>query len=345
MRGVQYQVAAERGSEEEGNQAYQSFIEKYGSRTVRDWYTGSSICLKLTPRGPPMLRTVVKGEDEVEVDYEAWRLTNRDYYRGVAEAFDSASEEYDFTISHNFINTWIRRRSIETLLKIVKQEDVLVEIGCGPGTEAILIAPHVSRIIATDISDKMLQILRLKIKAKKLQEKIHPFQARASQISTVTQFIPKGKASLAYSFNGALNCEPQLHRCVSELSKLLERGGRFICSIRNTICLSEAISHALVFQFGRMAPRKKQPIMVSVGGKDIPSVYYSPQNFAEFFSPDFELEKKIALPGILPPAYLNDYYLKLRGFIAPIERLEPFLSERFPLNGFGDQTLFVFRRL
>lgn len=344
LSGLQYQATAERTSEDERKRAFGDFIAKYGSRIVKDWYPESSVCLKLTPHGLPTSKAIVRGEGAVEVDYETWKLANHDYYRGVAEAFDSASEEYDFTIRRNFINTWIRQRSIQALLRQTKPNDLLVEIGCGTGTEAILIAPHVSRIIATDISDKMLQILRLKIQARGLAEKILPVKAGASQISIVSEFVDGSGAALAYSFNGALNCEPQMGRFVSELSILLKKGGRFICSIRNTLCLSEAISHALVFQFGDMAPRKKQPIMVSVGGKDIPSVYYSPQNFARFFSPDFKLESQIALPGILPPAYLNDYYLKLRSKLAVLERLEPLLSARFPLNALGDQTLFIFRK-
>ncbi len=344
LQGLQYQATAERSSDDERNRAYHYLIAKYGSKIVKDWYPDSSVCLKLTPQGLPTPKAIVRGEAEVEVDYESWKRTNHDYYRDVAEAFDSASEEYDFTISHNFINTWIRQRSVEALLRHSKPNDILVEVGCGTGTEAILIAPHVSRIIATDISDKMLQILRLKIQAKGLAQKILLVKAGASQISMASRFVDGRRVALAYSFNGALNCEPQMGKFASELSTLLESGGRFICSIRNTLCLSEAISHALVFQFGDMAPRKKQPIMVSVGGKDIPSVYYSPQTFARFFHPDFKLENQIALPGILPPAYLNDYYLKLRTKLALLERLELLLSERFPLNILGDQTLFVFRK-
>ncbi len=344
LQGLQYQTTAERSSEVERNRAYHNFTAKYGSRIVKDWYPKSSVCVKLTPQGLPTPKTNVRGESEVEVDYDTWKHTNHDYYRSVAEAFDSASEEYDFTISHNFINTWIRQRSIEALLRHTRPNDVLVEVGCGTGTEAILIAPYVLRIVATDISDKMLQILRLKIQARGLGQKILPVKAGASQISLVNRFVNGSRVALAYSFNGALNCEPQMGKFVSELSTLLEKGGRFICSIRNTFCLSEAISHALVLQFGDMAPRKKQPIMVSVGGKDIPSVYYSPHTFARFFYSDFKLENQIALPGILPPAYLNDFYLKLRSKLALLERLEPLLSKRFPLNALGDQTLFVFRK-
>ncbi len=58
----------------------------------------------------------------------------------------------------------------------------------------------------------------------------------------------------------------------------------------------------------------------------------------------FRVKETIALPGLLPPAYLNEYYLKLRTITSILERMDDRLSGRFPLNQFGDQTLFVFQR-
>ncbi|MGD0424313.1 MAG: hypothetical protein ABSA92_12775 [Candidatus Bathyarchaeia archaeon] len=102
------------------------------------------------------------------------------------------------------------------------------------------------------------------------------------------------------------------------------------------------MSYAAVLQFDRMAPRRSQPIMVSVGGMDIPSVYYSPSTFSQLFSGKFKLEKLIGIPSILPPAYLSDYAVK---FISGLlEKFETALSAHFPLNRLGDQTLYVFRK-
>jgi hypothetical protein len=89
-----------------------AFETKYGSRLVRDWYSNPEACLRLTPEGKPTLRTAVKGEGDATTTYGEWLSHAKDYYQSIAEAFDSASEEYDFTISNNYINAWIRKRSI-----------------------------------------------------------------------------------------------------------------------------------------------------------------------------------------------------------------------------------------
>jgi ubiquinone/menaquinone biosynthesis C-methylase UbiE len=328
----------------EKNEVLGLFAKKYGKTIVSEWYANAKLCLKLTPVGEPTTRGSVKGEGESTLDFDSWRKTGVDYYSAVSGAFDSASEEYDFTISHNYINTWIRKRSIEELLKLSRPDDTLLEIGCGTGAEAIEIAKHVSGVVATDISARMISLLERKIYARNLMSKVQVAKLGASEIGQAARYFPNHKVRLAYSFNGALNCELKVNEFPSELSKIMEPGGFFVCSIRNNFCLSEALAHALALQFNQMAPRKVQPVMVSVGGMDIPSYYYSPRKFAKLFKPYFSLKKMIGLPVLLPPAYLSNFYVRARRALFFADRAETVLSSHYPFNILGDQTLVVFQR-
>ena len=321
-----------------------AFREKYRSRVVDEWYKDAQACLRLDPVGPVSARGSVRGEYETLVSFRDWRSSGRDYYKSVEDAFNSASEEYDYTIRRNYINSWIRKRSIKQLYKIAHSDDILLEIGCGTGAEAIEISKHVKGIVATDVSEKMLELLKRKLDARGLNQKVVTARARASKIDTIRELLPTGAVRVAYSFNGALNCEPEIDDVPIHLSKIIQEDGYFLCSIRNTFCLPEALSHSLVFQFDKMNTRKEQPVMVSVGGMDIPSYYYSPTGFADFFRPWFRVRKVIGLPAFLPPAYLNDYYLRTGKARTILEKMESVLGDRFPFNRFGDQTLFVFQR-
>lgn len=339
-----YDVSVEKGGADEAPKTIADFRSKYGSALVDRWYSAAGPALLLTPKGTPVRRGSA-GELKANSTFESWRIGKNDYYGEVAAAFDSASEEYDFTIGNNYINSWIRERSIGVLLGLVRPDDFLLEVGAGTGKEAIRVAGHVRGLVAIDVSQSMIDLTAAKVRAKHLQGKVIPVRLAAFELHRLRSMLDGRRVRVAYSFNGALNCEPKLDGFVSSLADILEPGGLFICSVRNTLCLTEALSHAAVLQLSRMNPRKRQPIMVSVGGADIPSTYYSPGEFARKFEPRFKAEEVIALPGLLPPAYLSDYFLRLGKATAAIELLDTALSGLFPLNRLGDQTLFVFKKL
>ncbi len=329
----------------EGEMMRGLYTKKYGARTVKDWYSSATTrAMRLVPTCPATLRGAIRGEDDVKLDFRAWTSKSADYLDSVATAFDSASEEYDFTIKGNFINVWTRDRSIAEVIRRAGMDDTLLEIGCGTGTEAIRISRHVRKVVATDISLGMISLLRRKVDARGLTTRIEAIQLRATEIARASGALPGGKARLAYSLNGALNCEVDVGRVARELWNLLEPGGLFICSVRNRLCLEESLSRAVQFRFGTLAPRKRQPIMVSVGGMDIPAYYYSPREFARFFEPYFSTTKMAALPAVIPPPSLNDFYVRLRSRLLLVEKADAALADKFPFNRFGDQTLFVFER-
>lgn len=337
-------VSVKEAVEWEHAEVLEAFRKKYGYFITRNWYSSASRCLKLIPLGQPIRRGIIKGENDVTTTYSEWLAQGTSYLKSVALAFDSAAEEYDFTIGNNFINTWIRKKSISELLRWTSSDHTLLEIGCGTGQEAIEVSKHVKRIIATDISNEMIEILSLKLKHRRLEDKIIPVKISAAEIYRIQELLPDLEINGCYSFNGPLNCEPNIKTFAKHLWEILASPGYFICSIRNTVCMSEEISHLLSFQFEKLAPRRHRPIMVSVGGTDIPAFYYPPHFFAKSFEPYFKLKKLIGLPVLLPPAYLNDYYILFRPYTSILEKIEELISSRFPFNLLGDQTLFVFQK-
>jgi SAM-dependent methyltransferase len=331
-------------SQESREKVMSLFERKYGKGLVMQWYGGKSVCVKIVLLGAPEILRVVKGEGNASKTFSEWRKESRGYYGDVAFAFDSASEEYDVTIGRNFINTLIRERSLQVLYGLLRKDDVVLEIGAGTGAEAVQVARRVARVVATDISPAMVELLKRKAAARRLAGKLDAVRVPAADIAGVKDMFPGGKVRVAYSFNGALNCEPRIVTFEAELASMVVPGGYFVCSIRNTLCLAEILTYAAFLRYSGMIKRKAQPMMVSVGGADIPSTYYSVGRFLDFFRKDFEAESIIGLPSLLPPAYLNDYYVRARSVLRVIERADEALGRVFPLNRLGDQTLFVLRR-
>ena len=337
-------VARAEVSEKDKEMVVELFERKYGKGLVAQWYGGRSVCIKLLPVGSPEATRRAKGEGDASKTFSNWRAEGREYYGEVALAFDSASEEYDVTIGRNFINTLIRQRSLEVLYRLLKKDDVVLEIGAGTGAEAVQVARRVARVVATDISPAMVDLLERKAAARKLFGKVDAIRVPAADIAEVREMLPGGQVRVAYSFNGALNCEPRLVQFAAELASIVVPGGYFVCSIRNTLCLAEILTYAAFMRYSGMVKRKAQPMMVSVGGEDIPSTYYSVGRFVGFFRRDFEVVKIIGLPALLPPAYLNDYYVRARRVLRALEGADRVVGGAFPFNRLGDQSLFVLRR-
>jgi SAM-dependent methyltransferase len=331
-------------SQEDRDRVMDLFERKYGKGLVRQWYLGRSVCIRLVPVGAPEVMRQAKGEGDASKTFSEWRTEGRRYYGDVAMAFDSASEEYDVTIGRNFINALIRQRSLEVLYRLLRKDDVVLEIGAGTGAEAVQVARRVARVVATDISPAMVDLLRKKAAARRMSEKMDAVRVAAADIGEVKNMLPGGRVRVVYSFNGALNCEPRLAEFAAELASLVVPGGYFVCSIRNTLCLAEILTYAALLRYSGMVKRKVQPMMVSVGGADIPSTYYSVGRFLGFFRTDFEVVSIMGLPAILPPAYLNDYYVRARRVLRVLEGADKTLGSSFPLNRLGDQSLFVLRR-
>jgi ubiquinone/menaquinone biosynthesis C-methylase UbiE len=56
-------------------------------------------------------------------------------------------------------------RTLDRTRQYLVGTSVVLEIGCGTGTTALRLAPHVSRILATDVSGEMVEIAREKATA------------------------------------------------------------------------------------------------------------------------------------------------------------------------------------
>ncbi len=239
---VMYEASVALADPQESSDTFLRFSRKYGTRMANGWYVDAETCMKLSPLGSPTRRGAATGEGGVRTTFSEWNRPGRGYYGEVAGAFDSASEEYDYTIKNNFINMWIRKRSIQELLQYARADDVLLELGCGTGAEAMEISNYVAGVVATDISPGMIALLRRKVDAKGAGDRIPVLRLGATEISQAAASLPGGNTRVAYSFNGALNCEPSIESVPTELTKVIEQDGYFVCSIRNTLCLSEALS-------------------------------------------------------------------------------------------------------
>src|SRR5205823_13066622 len=77
--------------------------------------------------------------------------------------FDSAAARYDAEGARNPMMRWLRRESLRHLVKTFSAGDTVLEIGCGTGEEAIALARRGVRVVATDASPAMIEVVSRKL--------------------------------------------------------------------------------------------------------------------------------------------------------------------------------------
>ena len=119
---------------------------------------------------------------------------------------------------------------LEITQRYLHPEMEVLEIGCGTGTTSLIHAPHVRHILATDISEKMIEIARCK--------------AEAQDVQNVTfQVVPIDDLEIAEGSMNVVMAHSILHlvedrnAVIAKAYQWLKPGGVFVSS---TICMSDA---------------------------------------------------------------------------------------------------------
>ena len=113
--------------------------------------------------------------------------------------------------------------------KHLSASDNVLEVGCGTGTTALLLAPSVKQIAASDISSRMIEIAREKAVTQGVEN------VRFDRGTLFDEDLEKGAFDVVMAFN-FLHLLEDISGAVHRVHELLKPGGLFISK---TVCLAE----------------------------------------------------------------------------------------------------------
>ncbi len=119
--------------------------------------------------------------------------------------------------------------TLERTKSHLKSEDKVLEIGCGTGSTALLIAPHVAQITATDLSPGMIEIANEKLERENVGNVTF-------EVAEVLDHSPDGTSYDAVLAHNLLHLLPELDSALEYISSLIKPGGLFISK---TVCAPE----------------------------------------------------------------------------------------------------------
>jgi len=119
--------------------------------------------------------------------------------------------------------------TLERTRNHLSDSDEVLEIGCGTGSTALLLAPSVKRILGTDISSRMIEIASDKALAQGVGN------VDFERASLFDERLDEGPFDVVMGFN-ILHLLEDLPGAIRRIQELLKPGGRFISK---TVCLAE----------------------------------------------------------------------------------------------------------
>lgn len=274
-------------------------------------------------------------------------MSEQTHYGEIRRGFDRSAPSYDDQIAPNPAMQYMRRISLSTLLSTFRSGQRVLEIGCGTGEEAVALARHGIRVLATDLSPQMVQRAQRRAIAAGLDGRIQVRCLAAGQLVTLQDEWGEGAFEGAYSSFGPLNGEPNLGPVSEALSILLRRGSPLVASVMNRYCAFETLwylAHGLPRQaIRRWRGRTMAPVSPDLASL-VPTWYHTPHSFARAFAPAFRKCCCRALPLLLPPPFAASLWQERARWVQRLVRWEERLAPQWPFHAMGDHYLIILQR-
>jgi SAM-dependent methyltransferase len=258
--------------------------------------------------------------------------------------FDKIAPVYDREFSETSLGRSLRAATWGYLIEAFSPGDRVLDMGCGTGVDACMLASRGILVTAIDQSQAMLDVTgRLAelegVADSVLTRKIDMSDWSAEDLVDVSPELAVRALDGAYSNFGALNCVENLDQVSAVLASILRTGSRAVFVVMSPVCLWEIFWHLMHAQPRAAIRRLRGGGLAHAGeGESVRVWYPSPFRLSRSFERDFRRIELSPLGSFLPPTYLADLvdrrpalFKKLAGLEERTRRLPflPYLSDHY----------------
>jgi SAM-dependent methyltransferase len=263
----------------------------------------------------------------------------------VTEAFDDAADSYDRQFTEGELAQELRGAVWQELDHVFRPGDRVLELGCGTGEDAVWLARRGVRVLATDVSSRMLELTRMKAAAAGVEKLVSTRRLDIRRLADGGLEHEEGAFDGALSNFGALNCVRDRRPVARALAPAIRVGGQLVLVVMGPLCLWEIGWHLAHGEPGIALRRFRAGARATVSpGRSLPVWYPTPRLAAREFAPAFRRRATVAIGCLLPPPSLEHLSRSRPGLVARLARLERRWHRRFPLTWLGDHFLLRFER-
>jgi ubiquinone/menaquinone biosynthesis C-methylase UbiE len=246
------------------------------------------------------------------------------------------ASSYDYMVDASIPAKTIREHFQCRILKSIKPGEHILEIGCGTGTDAILLAKNGIKVTATDISENMIEAAQSKVHNNGLSDLIETAVLDADNLVSLNG----GKYDGLISNFNAVNYVKDIESFSINSSSILKPNAKVFFVMLNKVCLWEVFYNLVklkpVTAFKRLASREKDY-------KTKMHLYF-PRKVKKIFSKYFRIKNITGFGFLFPPDGLSTFHKKHEKFFGKIQSIENFLCSEYPFYNFCDHYLIEMER-
>lgn len=224
-------------------------------------------------------------------------------------AFDTLAPTYDRDFTESPIARYLRGRVHRRLTQHFREGDHVLEFGCGTGEDALFLASKGIHVTATDASEQMLAVARVKAANHPLIQFAHcdirNLMAGLSPAPTNGDLPdePPQYDGVFANF-GVLNCLDDWRPLAAWLAERVKPGGAAAFGVMSPLCLWELFWHGLHGNFRTAARRLRgsTTFQPDSNAEAIVIAYPSVRRLSRDFAPYFQRKRVEPLGLFLPPS-------------------------------------------
>lgn len=259
-----------------------------------------------------------------------------------AAAFDGVAPGYDQQNERNVVIRWMRARARRWLLEDLPAGASILDLGCGPGTDAVPLAEAGFDVTAMDWSAAMVEVATARSRQARVGARLSVCHVGLHEVDR----WPAGTWDAALSNLGPLNCVPDLDAVAHTLHARLRPGGRVVVSVIGRWCPWEWLIYTARADWRRLRVRTRAGwVAVPLEGRTVWMQYLTPRVCIDAFAKaGFVVHRQRALGVLVPPPYLEAFCARHPTLVAWLMRLEDHVAAWPVVRGCGDHFLLELRR-
>ena len=251
--------------------------------------------------------------------------------------FDALAAAYDEEFSNTCLGRFYRECTWRKMAEYWPSPSNLLELNAGTGEDALYLAQMGHKVLATDISGKMLSVLGDKLTRAGIQDNV-----RVKRLAIEDIHLLKGEKFQGVLSNfGGLNCIENVPKFVKDVSPLMTKGGILIVCIMGPWTPWEWLWFLL-----KGSPDKAfRRLQSGIEWHGIRIYYPHLIKALNFFrAGGFECIDQAAMGILMPPPYANGLVERFPWFFKQLARIETCMSGAPYMGLLADHYLLVLKK-